>query len=347
MRVSHSKKSSLDYENIHKVMKTDRPSTKAFTIATETNEGPAGFEPNSTYTCYTLANQHPLRQRPKSRSPYLKSTNTPNKTNISGKASVAYIKTEESGPSDPNDGLILKINQLKIELKNCKEKEKKYLSRINELENDKGILVNSLEKFKRKMNDAVKENKEDKKRMSSIMESFKVTVGDLRRIKTDKDTQTNVGLSIQDRFLKEIGEMNGSIYKTGFSEFLNNLQTKVQEMESYANSAIEENERIRTEIEGYKRMVENLKTSSEHNKIQLKHKEMTQNELVHQNKLLSIDFEYLRQYIKHTENFNRRESGNTTVIGKPSQSDEQVGRKRTQPIPSYVKALSLTLCQNL
>lgn len=347
MRVSHSKKSSLDYEGIHKIMKTDRPSTKAFTITTEGNEGATSFEPNSTYTCYTLANQHPLRQRPKSRSPYLKSTNTPNKTNMSGKASVAYIKTEESGPNDPNDGLILKINQLKIELKNCKEKEKKYLSRINELENDKGVLMNSLEKFKRKMNDAVKENKEDKKRMSSIMESFKVTVGDFRRVKTDKDTQTNVGQNLQDKFLKEIGEMNGSLYKTGFSDFLNNLQSKVQEMESYANSAIEENERIRSEIEGYKRIIENLKSSSEHNKIQLKHKEMTQNELVHQNRLLSIDFEYLRQYIKKTENLNRRDHGSSTVIGKPPQSEDQLDRKRMQPIPSYVKALTLTLCQNL
>jgi len=242
--------------------------------------------------------------------------------------------------------IVLKINQLKIELKNCREKEKRYLSRINELENDKGMLMSSLEKFKKKMSEAVKENKEDKKRMSSIMETFKVT-GDLRRIKTDKDTQTNSGTALQERLLKEIGDMNGNLYKTGFSDFLNGLHSKVQEMESYAQSAIEENEKIRSEIDGYKRIIENLKNSSEHNKIQLKHKELTQNELALQNKLLSIDCEYLRQYIKQLGNYCRQDTDSITVTGKPTLIQDQLSQNRIQPIPSYVKAVSLTLCQNL
>lgn len=337
MRLGHSKKSSFDYDNFHKAIKTDRSSIRPFVMTTEGNEANPSLEPGSAFARYTLASHFPIRQKPKSRSPYLK-TDEQRKSMSSTRKTPFYLKTEESGLNNTSDGLISKISQLKIEVKNYKEKEKRYQTKINELETDKEMLMSALEKLKKKFNDTAKENKEDKRKLNYLMESYKINDVDLSYGKVDQETQT----VMTDNFFKELGnmkDMNSVVYKTKFSELLNFLYSKTQEIESHTNSMVVDNLKFRKEIKEYKKRNENLKTSSEYNKVQLKYTETVQNEIALQNKSLQAEAECFREYIKKLPNF-----GKSLNKGAKPPKVSQFCDKCNHPVPSYIKALSLTLC---
>ena len=341
MKVGHTKRNSLENDN-YRPLKSDRPSTRPFLVTTEGTEINPVFEHNSTYVCQALINQFPNRQKQKNRSSHGKSHSQNRST---GKVSV-YIRTDDSGPNDASDDLILKISRLKIELKNHKEKEKVYIAKINDLEKDKDILLHTLDKFKKKFSETAKENKEDKRRLNNIMESIKATFTDFNRPKTDRDTLSGYSGSLSSRVTAESNSgYNGLMYKVDLAETVNNLALKLQEVEAYANLLLEENNQMRKDSENFKKRSENLKTSTENNKAQLKHQEDTINELVTQIRLNSVDCEYLKDYVKHLIEFtNSKDKGESIVIKKSMKPVMSTYQKISlNPIPSYVKALSMTM----
>jgi len=344
MKLCLNKKNSIDYGHPAKPPKSDRPSTRPYFVSTEINEATYYLDPNTSFTRKPLHNNLVNKQRPKSRPSVPQ-----NYTHHKGVGKVAmYIKTEESGMNDVSDDLILKISRLKIELRNFKEKEKSYVNKINELEKDKEVLITTLDQIKQKHNETFQENKAEKRRLSFPIESLKLIAVDQNRSKVSKDTQsTSSTFKENNRESKDLIDVSEILYKTKFSEMLNTLHLKVQGIEAYANSLAEENAKMRKELEGSKKLNERLKTSSERDKIHLKNQQGVQNELAVEYKLLMSECYHLKSYLKQMISPDKSERNDFSLAKKTRQTPVSSCKKAClQPIPSYIKAMSLALCED-
>jgi len=343
MKLYLNKKKSVDYSNPIKPPKTDRPASRPYFVATEANEASYYLDPNSIFPGKALPGHLAPKKRTKSRPSVIL-----NQSQNKSLAKISYyIKTENSVVNHQDvscDDIMMKFGKMKIELKQSKEKEKLYLTKINNLEKEKEILISRLGKYKQKYVQISQENSIDKRRLSFPIESLKVAGGE--ELNKSKEIREIKNVLILDKSINAV-HPNEVVPKAKFSEMLNTLNNRVLEIESYANSLYEENTKVKKEMEHYKRINEELKSSLEQSKLQTRDHEDFQVELIDQYKQANADCQHLRSYLKEFVSF-RTNKTNEHITGRKLKQQQSIltscKKSLPQPIPSYIKALSLSLC---
>jgi len=347
MKLYLNKKGSLDYTNPIKPPKTDRPATRPYFVATEANEASYYLDPNSIFPGKALPGHLAPKKRTKSRpSVVLNQSQSKSLAKIS-----YYIKTEDSVVNQDvstTDDIMAKFGKLKIELKQCKEKEKLYLTKINNLEKEKEILISRLGKYKQKYIQISQENSIDKRRLSYPIESLKGSGDDLNKTKEIREIKNILVLdkSFNGKGLKDSVNLSDVFQKTKFSDMLTTLNNRVQEIEAYANTLSDENTKVKRELDQYKRINEELKSSLEQSKLQTRNQEDIQDELIDQFRQANMDCQHMRSYLKEFVSFRTNELHPTGKKAKQP-STNSYKKPYLQPVPSYIKALSLSLCTEL
>lgn len=246
---------------------------------------------------------------------------------------TSQTKTEESISADVYSDMVSKISVLNGEIANYKSREKKFMAKIYALENEKGLLIQALEQSQKKLQDTVTKAKDEKKKMTSVIDSYKVSIQTLEKQKSNHtvdSTQASVNSNKTSRF---------SIYN---SETFNNFEILLQKFEDItqnSNALIEENTQIKTDLENYKKYSESLKNYVEHHKSQMKKQENIQSSIIEKSKSVITENLCFKQYLRNIL-FTNKEND-------PSQTNKIAKSKnsliKAAPLPSYLKALSMAI----
>ena len=208
---------------------------------------------------------------------------------------------------------------------------------------EKNLLIQALEQSQKKFQDSVTKAKDEKKKMNTIIDSFKTTIQGMDKPRSTKETQTQADSS-QQTINSNKNSGKSSPYN---SEFINNFETLLQKLEEitvYSNSLLEENNQMRSEIENYKKYSDSLKNYVEHHKTQIKKQENMQSSMIEKSKSLVTENHCFKEYLKELS-MNKPINDNRGDAKKTYKSIAKVCGSNA-PVPSYLKALSLAIKDN-
>jgi len=337
MKSGHTKTHTVDSASLQKILKSQRTHTDENSIF-QNSRNPIFSSSTNPFANRVLTSCNFENGRTLTVDYSDKSRKSP----IPLETTSSHLRTDDSVSNDIYADMVAKINNLNADVSNYKNKEKKYLAKISSLENEKGLLIQALEQTQKKLQDTAHKSKEDKKRMNIIIESFKQSLQSMEKPKSTKETQTSdhtLQTSYTDR-----SSFRANIYNAEFTRNFELLIEKLEEMTIHSNSLIEENNKLRAEVESYKKYSESLKSYIEHNKNQMIKQENVQSSLIEKSNNLVHENALFKDFMRGLLDTRRQDQGvsNNQQRCNPNNSNGKYSNI-IKTMPSYLKAMSMTL----
>jgi hypothetical protein len=337
MKSGHTKTHTVDSASLQKILKSQRNNTDENTIF-QNNRSPIFSTSTNPFANRVLTSCNFENGRTLTVDYGDKGRKSPNMLETTS----SHLKTEDSVGNDIYADMVGKINSLNAEVSNYKNREKKFLAKISSLENEKGLLIQALEQTQKKLQDTAQKSKEDKKRMNIIIESFKQSIQSMEKPKSTKETQTS-DQTLQTSFMDR-SSSKGNIYNAEYAKNFEILIEKLEELTTHSNSLVEENCKLRTEVDSYKKYSDTLKSYIEHHKSQIAKQENAQSSLLERSNAVVNENVHYKDFVKTLLHTRKHDGGlGHDPRSDPSRDSNGKYGKIVKAMPSYLKAMSMTL----
>jgi len=257
---------------------------------------------------------------------------------------VYYQAKKEEGFTNPETyrELLTENRKLAAELGCFKEREAAYKAKIATLENEKGLLIQALEKAQLKLNEMATKAKEDKKRMNIIIDSFKQSIQHLSKSTCNQETQTS-----EDTLSLASTRVHSNSTSIEAKDEFPLSKRSLHFQGSLTQELIDENIKVKNELLELKMYSETLQNYIEHMKTQIKKQESVQYDLIEKGKLLYRENRYFKNFIQSLIQNPVYDEAPENVKDYPNGEKGSTTSKRVtnRMIPSYIKALGLSMTE--
>lgn len=372
MRPSHPKNLTFDQNTLKKILEEPKPQLDDDRVLRRLTLN--RNDSNLGRRSFTRPDQSPMTDRP-----HYRDENTPimrdNKHENDFEA-----RTPNHSAKDIYSSLYAEIEQLKKDNKSLRLREQKHMTQINSLERERKSLVALLEQSEKNLQDSIKKNKQETKRMNAVVDSFRRSLQNIQsqsgsntpkedkgiqagssNLSTNFDGYGKGNFSFQTSCFSPPKQTESNDFHSVYVEYIAELFTKFQCIESYAQDLIKSNTQLSREVESLKSYNGKLEEYIHMNKallIQAAEENNNKREISQLEAEISLYKSFVKDLaatsttksFEESIGFTNSSGYSGSKYGKFSRSSSlkpvekpQKQAQRTH-IPSYLKALSLTTC---